>query len=49
MGTIGQVADHLVRTAGAGAEEVLIDLRQATTTTDELLIAAETLIKRLRA
>lgn len=48
-GTIDQIADYLLSTAEAGADEVLVDLQQTTTTTDELLTAAETLIKRLRA
>ncbi|WP_329219412.1 hypothetical protein OG352_23005 [Streptomyces sp. NBC_01485] len=47
-GTIDQVADHLVGTAEAGADEVLVDLQQTTTTTDELLTGAERLIKRMR-
>ncbi|WP_105969981.1 TIGR03619 family F420-dependent LLM class oxidoreductase [Streptomyces geranii] len=48
-GTIDQVADYLLATADAGAGEVLIDLQQTTTTTDELLTIAEKLVKRLRA
>ncbi|WP_427925085.1 TIGR03619 family F420-dependent LLM class oxidoreductase [Streptomyces sp. cg40] len=49
VGTLAQVADYLLGTAGAGADEVLIDLQQTTNTTDELLTTAEALIKRLRA
>ncbi|QFQ98940.1 TIGR03619 family F420-dependent LLM class oxidoreductase [Streptomyces phaeolivaceus] len=49
VGTVGQVADYLLSTADAGADEVLVDLQQTTDTTDELLTAAEALLKRLRA